>query len=327
MALDHYVPQVHLRHFYAPALGERMYATRKSDLKAFTPNSKGVCAINDGSTNAFLRDDRALEEFLRSIEPKYGAAVQNLAAGKIDGETVYAIAGFAASVVACSPTAVRLGQSPLKSSVQATAVLLEQQGELPPPPAELGGKTLADLLASGKVIVEVDPKFPQALGIAGVMEHTLMFGNFRWEILHNEFDDSPFFTSDFPAAIEMSADPRVLHRLVPLSPRLAVRIMPNIQLERQKLDYSFQHFDFRTRRPSRQEVSAINRLVVQCAEETVISSHDAPWVQPFIAKHRDSWIAPRTMKVPTGKGSLLWFSQHIEARSAADRIVREADVS
>jgi hypothetical protein len=52
MPLDHYVSQVHLRKFYSPVLGDRMYAIRKSNLKAFTPNSQSVCRIEDGSTNA-----------------------------------------------------------------------------------------------------------------------------------------------------------------------------------------------------------------------------------------------------------------------------------
>lgn len=52
MALDHYVSQVHLRSFYSPALGDLMHATRKSDLKQFCCNSKSVCRIEGGSSNA-----------------------------------------------------------------------------------------------------------------------------------------------------------------------------------------------------------------------------------------------------------------------------------
>ena len=51
--LDHYVSQVHLKNFYSPVLGSRMYATRKRDLKSFTPNSQSVCRIEDGSTMLF----------------------------------------------------------------------------------------------------------------------------------------------------------------------------------------------------------------------------------------------------------------------------------
>ena len=65
-----------------------MYAMRKSDLKAFTPNSKSVCRIDDGNTNAYLREDRAIEEFLKSIEPNYNTAVAKLMGDKIDSECV-----------------------------------------------------------------------------------------------------------------------------------------------------------------------------------------------------------------------------------------------
>ena len=70
MPLDHYISQVHLKKFYSPVLGDRMYAIRKSDLKSFTSRSKDVCRTNDGSRNAYFDEDRAIEEFLKTIEPK-----------------------------------------------------------------------------------------------------------------------------------------------------------------------------------------------------------------------------------------------------------------
>ena len=70
MALDHYVSQVHLKQFYSPSLGELMYATKKSDLKSFQCNSKSVCRIEGNSSNYYLTNDRAIEDFLRGVEPK-----------------------------------------------------------------------------------------------------------------------------------------------------------------------------------------------------------------------------------------------------------------
>jgi len=61
-----------------------MYAIRKSDLKRFRCRAKDVCRIEDGSTNAYLTSDRAIEEFLRGIEPKYNTSVAKLREGKID---------------------------------------------------------------------------------------------------------------------------------------------------------------------------------------------------------------------------------------------------
>jgi hypothetical protein len=73
MALDHYVSQVYLKNFYSPALDGLMYALRKSDLKRFPTKSQDVCRIEEGSTNAYLTKDRAIEEFLKEVEPRYNA--------------------------------------------------------------------------------------------------------------------------------------------------------------------------------------------------------------------------------------------------------------
>src|SRR5712691_5447574 len=121
MPLDHYVSQVHLRKFYSPALGNRLlYAIRKSDLRAFTPDSGAVCGIQDGSTNAYLRENRAIEDFLKTIEPNYNAALDKLSAGEVDRECVYTLAGFVAYVAAGSPAGMRIQSEPLKGIVEVT---------------------------------------------------------------------------------------------------------------------------------------------------------------------------------------------------------------
>jgi len=99
MPLDHYVSQVHLKNFYSPDLDGLMYAIRKSDLKSIRTKSQDVCRIEDGSTNAYLKEDRAIEEFLKGVEPRYNASLVKLRQNKIDQECVYCIAGFVAYVV------------------------------------------------------------------------------------------------------------------------------------------------------------------------------------------------------------------------------------
>ena len=104
MALDHYVSQVHLKRFYSPELGELMYAIRKGDLKSFTPNSKAVCRTDEGNTNDFLTEPRAIEEFLKTIEGKYNRSVSLLEAGNANNEAVYVTAGFLSYLLI--PTAI-----------------------------------------------------------------------------------------------------------------------------------------------------------------------------------------------------------------------------
>jgi hypothetical protein len=311
MPLDHYIAQVHLKKFYSPALRDRLYAIRKSDLKSFTPRSKDVCRTIDGSTNVYLKENRAIEEFLKTIEPKYDTALEKLAGGAIDSECIYTIAGFASYVISCSPAGVRIKSGHLKSIVEAEADILQARGLFPTPPKELGGTNLVELLRTGVVRVKVDHKFPQAMGISSILRQTAIFGNFKWEILINDFDHSPFFTSDFPVPVEETKDWRIVNRIVPLAPNLAVRIRPDFTVDTKRADFSFASFGWCRKRISYKEVVEINRLVVRCAEETVFFRDDSAWVQKFVARNRHYRVEPNTNKTPKGTGFILVSTERI----------------
>lgn len=320
MPLDHYISQVYLKNFYSSKLGGLMHAIRKSDLKSFTPNAQSICRIEDGSTNSYLRDDRVIEEFLKGLEPKYNAALAKLAADNIDPECVYVIAGFVAYVLTCSPAGMRIHSEPLKGSVEETARVLDSKSLLPPPPPELGGESLSELLHSGKIRVEIDPKYPQAIGISSIISRTITFGNFKWDVLINPFDDSPFFTSDFPVAIEKTDDLRILNRIVPLAPNLAIRIRPDLSLDREQTDFSFSFFRHIVRKLRRPEVMSINRLIVRSAESTVFFRDNYEWVPKFVKKNAGFRIESRTQRIPYENGTLLWSTQEIsETRSDLHR--------
>ena len=314
MPLDHYIPQVYLKNFCSPVLGNYLYAIRKSDLKAFTPSPSSVCAITDGSTNAYLREDRVIEKLLETIEPEYGVALDKLLAGKIDNKCVYKISVLVAYITSCSPGGMRIHSGPLKSVVETTAVMMDARGVLPPPPAEMGGANLTDLLRDGKIEVTIDPKYPQAIGIDVILRQAAMFGNFKWELLHNDFGDSPFFASDYPAAIEKTGDPRILNRIVPLTPACALRIKPDVALSGRRPDFSFTNFGYRSRRIDRKEVAKLNCLIVRCAEETVFYRDNHPWVRPFVVKNRRYRIEPHTHELPTPTGTLMVFTHRIVSR-------------
>ena len=316
MPLDHYIPQVHLKNFYSPALGDRMYATRKSDLKSFTPNSISVCGINDGSTSAYLKEDRAIEEFLKTIEPKYNEALAKLIGDKIDEQCIYTIGGFVAYVVSCSPAGMRIQSGPLKSSVETVAAMMEARGLIPPPPKELGGESLVEPLSTGAVKVKVDPKFPQAIGINTIIERVSIWGNSKWEILLNGVPECPFFTSDFPVAIEATSY-RTMNWIVPLTPALAIRIIPDIRLSGTAPDLSFAKFTSQQRTLRRSEIVEINRLIVQCAEDLVFYRDDHEWIGDFVAKNRYYRIEAVTDRTPYGTGFMNISTQRIVLHQAS----------
>lgn len=288
-----------------------MHALRKSDMKAFTPDAYSVCRIPDGSTNIYLVEDRAIEEFLKGIEPKYNKALTNIATDSLDAECIYVVAGFIAYILACSPAGMRIHSQPFKGAAEESARLLDAKGEIGAPPPALGGASLTELLDSGAVRVAIDPKYPQAVGISSILQLTNAYGNFLWEILINEYDDSPFFTSDFPVSIERTPDPRIINRVVPLSPTLALRLRPDISHDTTKRDFSFSGFRRRIRRPSRQEIAKINTLLVRCAETTVFFRDNREWVPRFVKKNSHYRIEPRGLRIPHNGGTLLWSTLDI----------------
>lgn len=314
MPLDHYVPRVHLRRFYSPVLGNRMHAIRKTDLKTFTPRAEDVCRISEGNTNRYLRGDRAIEQFLKTIEPNYNAAVAKLVDRTIDHECVYTIAGFVAYVSTCSPAGMRIHSGPLRDLVEAEAALMDASGALPPAPEELGGASLTELLREGTVKTTIDQKYLQAIGINRILQITTLFGNSKWEILRNDSGDSPFFTSDFPVALEQAADSRILNRIVPLAPDVALRIKPDVAADQDRVDLSFPNFGHVNRRPGRDELVRLNRSIVRCAEDLVFYRDTHAWVRSFVSKNRWYRIEPRTDRLSVDTGTLLVSTQRVVAR-------------
>jgi Protein of unknown function (DUF4238) len=251
-----------------------MYAIRKTDLKAFTPNAQSVCRIESGSTNAYLEETRAIEDFLQTIEPNYNESVDKLIAGTVDRQSIYVIAGFIAYVMTCSPAGMRIFSGPLRSTIETTAAMMDARGKLPAPPPQVGGSSLTELIGRGIIKINIDPKYPQALGITAIVAHTAQFGNFHWELLRNERATRPFFTSDFPVAMEKTDDFRIFNRIVPLAPNLAVRAIPDITAARrgERPDFSFPNFRHQYRTPKHAEIVRINRLIVRCAERDGVLS-------------------------------------------------------
>lgn len=312
MALDHYVSQVHLKRFYSPALRELMYAMRKSDLKRFTPRSQDVCRIDEGNTNDYLTEPRAIEEFLKPVEGKYNAAVAILENGTPDKETIYAIAGFAAYVMTCSPAAMRINSGPLQEFVAQVAIKADAEGAIQPPPESLGGTGLTELLKGEKLKIKIDPRFPQAVGIANILGRVAGFGNCHWDILKNEEPESPYFTSDYPVGNEPSSDPSILNRVLPLTPAIAIRVRPTRDRDRNVISFEFPNFTFSRRYVRRQEAISINRLLARSAEDTVFFRDDQPWVPGFIEKNRNFRVDTEVIKA-SAPGVPAHFRQGIVA--------------
>lgn len=50
-----------------------LLSVASNSIIGFPTKSQDVCRIEEGSTNAYLMKDRAVEEFLEDVEPRYNA--------------------------------------------------------------------------------------------------------------------------------------------------------------------------------------------------------------------------------------------------------------
>ncbi|KAA0070455.1 DUF4238 domain-containing protein [Tardiphaga sp. P9-11] len=210
---------------------------------------------------------------------------------------------------------MRIHAGPLRAVVESEAALLERSGQIPRSPDILGNKLLTELLADGTLVVDIDGKYPQALGISTIIARVSVFGNSQWEVLRNQVTDSPFFTSDYPVALETHGNTGQVNWIVPLAPDLAVRIMPDERLRGMAPDLSFRRFTFRDRRIGRTEAMTINRLPVRSAEDGVFYRDQLDWIPRFIEKNRAYRIESVTARVPSGTGFLNIASQMIVQQS------------
>ena len=281
-----------------------MFAYRKSDGASFPCGAKDVCRIDEGSTNDFLTEPRILEEFLRKVEPHYDRACGALASEQIDIDDIVVIAGFAAFVIGTSPTAMRLGATSLTHLAHTGVELMDYMGLLDPAPAALDGKTATELIREGRLNIKTDKKYPQAMGISGIVDLTKAFSTFHWEIMSNSHSKRfPFITSDFPAAIEGLGPQVPANRIVPLRPDLAVKIIP--QIRPKGWPEMASDFRYKFRRVSPSEVRKVNVCVARSAENLVFSPVEATWVQSLVKKNARFRLELAHTRVPKGTGFLL----------------------
>jgi hypothetical protein len=294
---------VHLRQFISPGQN-RLLAVRKSDGATFSPRTRDVCRIEEGSTNAYLQEPRAIEKYLTSIEPKYTDAVEALRRRSDDQAAVETVAGFAAYVSTCSPAAMRVFSEFPRLAVETTAVMMEARGLLPPVPKALGGGEVEDLFHRGKLRINIDAKFPQSFGISQIRANAAQYLGFDWDVLHARADAGRFVTTDFPVGVERSRDLRILNRVLPLAPDLAVRILPQLVRKGNTVR--------RHRFIGRNELSRMNTLFVRCAEDVVFYGHDQAWVPKLAKRERRYRVVGRSTRIPTERGYVMFMTTAVE---------------
>ena len=214
---------------------------------------------------------------------------------------------------------MRLHSGPLRSTVEATGKILDASGEIPRAPEALGGKSFTELVENGDIKVTIDEKYPQALGINGIKERVNIWGNSAWDIAFNEHaKDSPFFTSDFPSGIELSDDPRIINRLLPLAPDLALRIRPDPDAREFKYGRDVQSFSVSSPYAFPERSPRYKSSHCQVRRRAHLFSGPSRLDEPFLNKHRSFRVEPTTTEISTPTGYALVSTIRIKSTKNND---------
>ncbi len=324
MPKDHYVAQTYLKHFLAPELGNLLHAYDKQGLKHFTPTTKNICCAQDWDTNPYFEDERAIDKYLRVIEPKWNHGVEDISDLLKYEEVKYFMAGYIAVLVSCTPASIRtLTYATEQIIASGGNILAQQMQEHPerfPETVPLPSEIFEKIMDAGGISAQVDPKHTHARTMQNLVDLQWHFYKSPWMILDNE-TDSPFLTSDFPVAYYYpKPHAQIPYRFVPLTPRYAVLIKPSLdKSDRKDPKESFEKYpiteiDIRSVRPEFPKV--LNKLTIQGAEQFVISAYDAPWIMKMVKKYRNWKMDSGTVRLPHGNGELI-VSRNMPREQAA----------
>lgn len=187
--------------------------------------------------------------------------------------------------------------------------ILKDKGELPPPPK--GMEFLLDDLEN-QVSIEIDPKYPQAVGTTVMNDVAETLYNSPWMRIFNK-TGTPFLTSDNPACMwyPKPSDLGILY--LPLSPTVAVLIKPKIN--------SPEPFDHSTDEAGEAKPSFVpemNEHVIKCASNLVISHERSETTRDVVSKLRGWRYDCVSHRVPMGTGFFLSIDQWRAVPAKAD---------
>jgi hypothetical protein len=303
MPQDHYVAQTYLRAFTAPETPERIHAYRKSDGYYFSPSPAAICkSLNWDINPKYLSPPDALGRWLKIFEPHWaGAVTRLLETHHLSHTDKSLIAGYWAYLSTCTPTWQRvvtgIQQAVLDETyVEGFIAYAEAHPEKYPQAA-----AYLPLVKEGSLKLKIDPNYPKAVVTTHLLEHHWCLYHQEWNVVWNNTDE-PFVTSDNPSCFDYEyGGPIHAARYLPLTPRLALWTQPDKLPERGSDAPP-------ARRSLGREATAkfvrdMNRLIVQSAENIVLSSKARPYLSAWVEKYKNWRVrSSEVIRIPTADG-------------------------
>jgi len=314
MPQDHYVAETYLRAFADPKTG-RLHAYRKRDPGYFTPSPDAVCKTMNWDQNPkFLSPPDALGRWLKIFEPHWASAVAKLEASHdLAPGDKFVIAGYWAHLSTCTPAWERVATCIQQTELnnfhikRFTEYAQSHLDELPQAADYLS------LLKDGKLRVEIAKDFPKALVTIQLLRHQWCLYHQAWDVIWNDTEEL-FLTSDNPSCLDYEyGRPMRAARYLPLTPRLALwtliepENLPEISTDIPPAKASV------GRRATTKFVRAMNRLVIQSAENIVLASEPNSYIPLCVEKYKSWKVRSNIMRIPAADG----YFELTQARASA----------
>jgi Protein of unknown function (DUF4238) len=305
MPQDHYVAQTYLRAFADPETPGRIHAYRKSDAGYFSPSSTAVCkSLNWDLNSKYLSPQDALGRWLKIFEPHWaGAVTRLLETHNLLPKDKYLITGYWAYLSTCTPTSQRVATGFQQAELDETyldrfiAYAEAHPDEYPQAAAYL------PLVKEGSLKAEIDRNYPKAVVTTQLLEHQWCLYHQEWNVVWNNTAEL-FLTSDNPSCFDYEyGGPMYPARYLPLAPRLALWT----PIEPDNLP-KIGSVALPARRSIGREATAkfvrdMNRLVLQSAENIVLSSEPRPYISACVEKYKNWRVrSSEVMRIPTAHG-------------------------
>ena len=273
MPEDHFVARTYLKHFGNPKTGGQLYGYSKSNGAQFPCWPRDVCREWDGDLNKawLMRIPDLLGQFRKMFEPLWNTAVETLVLGACPPEHRFAIAGYVANLMTCTPAWRRVGVQLYNHHATAYLTFAKRMEEKHGGNSSLPVEGIT-MLERGEIKLDHDPDYIKAVVTQQLIDSAWMIYHQDWVVLSNP-TPYPFLTSDNPVVIKEAADFRQSpERFVALAPNLGL-LMRTIRTTLPPIALALPRMGEVARRTvDVADAKHLNRLVARCAEELVLSS-------------------------------------------------------
>jgi hypothetical protein len=270
MANHHFVARTYLKRFGDPAQNGMLHAYRKTDGQQLCCWPADVCREWDGDlVPTWLQEPALLGHYRKIFEPLWKVAVESPLSKSPSRQDRFAIAGYVANLMTCTPTWRRVGVQIHNDHATGYLIFSKRMQEKHGGNPNLPSDAIASL-QRGDIAIDHDPDYVKAQNTRQLMRHAWVIYHQDWEIVENN-TAHPFITSDNPVSIWPSLDFRVPPvRLVAITPHLALSFRATA-LESPPFDPAQAPRGRLTWRSTDDAgANSINKMIAKCAEELVL---------------------------------------------------------